>query len=638
MRKLAGACFGLCLLTALSVHAAPAPDLEDPAAVAAFVDGLVPTLMRANHSPSGTVAIAHRGRTILTRGYGFADIEAGEPVDPTHTLFRPGSVSKLFTWVAVMQLVEQGRLDLDTDVNDYLEGFRIADTFDAPVTLRHAMTHTAGFEDGAVGYLIQNDIDAALPLAEAMRVYQPARVNPPGAQTAYSNYATALAGLIVETVSGEPYAEYVRRNILGPLGMDRTTFAEPLPPALADAMAKSYGYDAGRYVEKPFEIISSFAPAGAASTTGADMLRFGNALLAGGALGDARILAPETVDLMLTRAFSHDDRLMGMALGFYESDVNGVRLVGHGGDTQWFHTEFAIDAEHELVLFVSFGASGGGEVRSLFMKSFYDAFFPTEVAPPESPPDFDARAARFAGEFGFWRTNFSNFEKILGLGGAVSIAPTGDGALLLAFGGGSKRYVEVDAGLFREAVPGAPLVAGLAPEFLAFQEDEAGRVTGFVMSDLPFMSLRRLPLADSPNFNLSALGLSLLVFLAALASHWMRRPERVTLDASSRSAARTAALTAGTHLFVLASGAVVVAAYGETFFSRIPTAFAVWLALPLVAVAVSALLVARTVQVWRTPLLGGLAARARLTCVTACALFMVWFYAHWNLLGWQYPG
>jgi hypothetical protein len=181
-------------------------------------------------------------------------------------------------------------------------------------------------------------------------------------------------------------------------------------------------------------------------------------------------------------------------------------------------------------------------------------------------------------------------------------------------------------------------MAGLAPEYLAFQEDDDGGVTGFVMSDLPFMSLRRLPLADSPTFNLWALGLSLLVFLAALASHWMRRSERSALDPRSRSAARTAALTAGTHLFVLASGAMVVAVYGQTFFSRIPTAFAVWLVLPLLAVAVSALLVLRTVQVWRTPLLGGFAARTRLTCVTVGALFMTWFYAHWNLLGWQYPG
>jgi CubicO group peptidase (beta-lactamase class C family) len=121
--------------------------------------------MKNNSSPSGTVAIMRSGELILAKGYGFEDISKQTPVDPYRTLFRPGSVSKLFTWVAVMQLVEQGQLDLDTDVNTYLESFSIKDTFDDPITLRHIMTHSAGFEDGGLGYLIIDDPDRALPLA-----------------------------------------------------------------------------------------------------------------------------------------------------------------------------------------------------------------------------------------------------------------------------------------------------------------------------------------------------------------------------------------------------------------------------------------------------------------------------------------
>src|SRR5690606_11857991 len=242
----------LFLLLGATAGAAPA-DLDDRAALESFVHGLVGPMMKANSSPSGTVAISLRGELIFEKGYGYQDVETRIPVDPAKTLFRPGSVSKLFTWVSVMQLVEQGKLDLDADVNTYLETFKIREAFDTPITLRNIMTHTAGFEDGGLGYLIIDDPDRIMPLREAMQRYQPDRVNPPGKQTAYSNYATALAGLIVENVSGLPFADYVQQHIFDPLGMERSTFLEPLPEPMAAHMAKSYAVKSDRIVEKPFD-------------------------------------------------------------------------------------------------------------------------------------------------------------------------------------------------------------------------------------------------------------------------------------------------------------------------------------------------------------------------------------------------
>jgi len=506
-------------LALLGAVAAPASaSIDDPAVLEAFIDGLVEPLMRTNNSPSGTVAIAHNGELIFAKGYGHQDIEAQIPVDPAQTLFRPGSVSKLATWVSVMQLVEQGRLDLDTDVNTYLEGFRIRDTFDEPITLRHILTHTAGFEDGALGYLIINDPADAVPLREAMEKYQPERVNPPGKQTAYSNYATALAGLIVQNVSGEPFTDYVRMHIFEPLGMEHTTFDEPLPAELEARMAKSYKVEAGTFVEQPFEIITSFAPAGAQSATATDMVRFGQAILNGGELDGNRILRADTLDLMLTRAYSHDDRLMGMALGFYEINENGTRIVGHGGDTQWFHSYLGVDKEHELTFFVSFGSNGGSQVRTAFTTALYDEFFPAEQQErPEPPEGFMERAGKYAGNYAFWRANFSKIEKALGLTGGVQVAPTKDNTLLVAAGGGAKQYVEVEQNLFVQQDPNISLIAGIAPEYIAFQENEAGEITGFVMDGLPFMSLRKLPFYASSSFNLSLLGLSMLMFVAVAA-------------------------------------------------------------------------------------------------------------------------
>ncbi|HMB60562.1 MAG TPA: serine hydrolase domain-containing protein, partial [Xanthomonadales bacterium] len=219
------------LMISMSVIAAPM-DLDNPDVVAAHVDGIVSPLMHNNNSPSGTVAIIKDGQLVFASGYGFQNVEEQIPVDPYTTLFRPGSTSKLFTWVSVMQLVEQGKLDLDTDVNEYLETVEIEDTFDEPVTLRHILTHTAGFEDGSLGYLIKDDPAESVSLEVAMQRYQPKRVNPPGAQTAYSNYATALAGLMVSTISGLPFNDYVQQNIFDPLGMTHSSFVEPLPDNL----------------------------------------------------------------------------------------------------------------------------------------------------------------------------------------------------------------------------------------------------------------------------------------------------------------------------------------------------------------------------------------------------------------------
>lgn len=616
--------------------ASAAANLDDPAALEAFVDGLVKPLMKTSSSPSGTVAIARNGQLIFAKGYGFEDIDRQVRVDPAQTLFRPGSVSKLFTWVAVMQLVEQGKLDLDADVNGYLKTFKIRDTFDEPITLRHVLTHTSGFEDGALGYLIMDDPEKILPLAEAMERYQPARVNPPGAQTAYSNYATALAGLIVETVAGVPFNDYIRREILAPLGMQHSSFVEPLPEPLEQHMAKSYAVEAGRFVEKPFEIISNFAPAGALSATATDMVRFGQAILNGGELDGRRIIGADTLKQMLSRAFSHDDRLMGMALGFYEEEVNGVRLVGHGGDTQWFHSYLGVDQAHKLTFFVSFGAPGGGEVRSAFTPAFYAEFFPGETAPPKPPEGFAKRAGRYAGTYAFWRSNFSTIEKVLGLTSVVKVAPTPDDTLVVSVAGTAKQYVEVDTNLFRELNPNIALVSGISPPQLAFQEDAGGRVTGFVMDGLPFMSLRKLPFYATPAFNFTLLGLAMLVFLTVLAGRWYQRAAVRARAPADRAAINAASLAAVANLLVVITAAVVLTIVKDRLFTGIPLLFKVWLVVPIIAVIAAAHLLYRTILVWRQRLLPGTWARVRITLVAACALFTAWFFYYWNILGFQY--
>lgn len=637
MRKFAQAFGAGCMLLLLAASAgAMPPSLDDPEALEAFIDGLVKPLMATNKSPSGTVSIARNGQLIFAKGYGFEDVDAEVPVVADRTLFRPGSTSKLFTWVSVMQLVEAGKLDLDADVNTYLTTFKIRDTFKESITLRHIMTHTSGFEDGALGYLIIEDPAKILPLEEAMKRYQPERVNPPGTHTAYSNYATALAGLIVQNVSGEPFADYVEKHILAPLRMEHSSFVEPLPASLAEHMAKSYAVENGRFVAKPFEIVANFAPAGSLSATSTDMVRFGQAILNGGELDGQRILVSDTLALMLKRAFSHDERLMGMALGFYEEDLNGVRLVGHAGDTQWFHSYLGVDQAHDLTFFVSFGGTGGSAVRSAFTPAFYNEFFPQPNTRPTPPEDFAQRAGKYSGTYAFWRNNFSTIEKAVGLMSTVKVTPTADNTLVVSFGGSAKQYVEVDKNMFRELTPGFPLVAGISPALLAFQEDEHGVVNGFVMDGLPFMSLRKLPFYSTPPFNLGLLGLSLLVFLGVVAGRWYQRAAVRQRLPADRAAINAEVGASAANLLVVITGAIVLSIVKDELFTGIPLLFKLWLIVPIIATLAGLYLAWRCIVVWRQRTLAGTWARVRFTIVTLCALFMCWFYWYWNILGFQY--
>ena len=624
------------ILTLLFATATTAASLDDVAALEAYIDGIVKPLMKNENSPSGTIAIVRNGELIFAKGYGFEDIEEQTPVDPYVTLFRPGSTSKLFTWVSVMQLVEQDKLDLDTDVNEYLKTFQIKDTFAEPITLRDILTHTAGFEDGGLGYLIVDDPANAITLRDSMERYQPERVNPPGAQTAYSNYATSLAGLIIENVSGLPFNDYVQRNIFDPLGMTNSSFAEPLPSNLAEHMAKSYKVETGAFVEKPFEIIANFGPAGAQSATSTDMVRFAQAILNGGELDGTRILKEETVEQMLAPSFSHDDRLMGMLLGFYETDVNGSRVIGHGGDTQYFHSYLGIDQDKDLAFFVSFSGSGGRIARSAFTTALYDEYFPRDELPPVPPDDFLEQAGKYAGTYRFWRGNFSKLEKAFGITSVVQVAPTKENTLLLAFAGKAKQYVVVEKNLFRELNSNISLIAGISPRQLAFQENDEGVITGFVMDGLPFMSLYKIPAYVTPAFNFSLLGFSLLILLAVVLRRLYQRREIANFTGTDRSALNSSLYASIAHLLVVIVGVIVISIVMDSLMGGFPLLFKLWLILPIVATLASIYLFYRSYQVWQQKLLAGVWARIRFTVVSLCALFLCWFYWYWNILGFQY--
>jgi len=625
------------LYLAAPMQFASAQEAETPAATASempamglpeldtFINAVIENQMGSMDIPAATVSIVKDGKVVFAKGYGYADAARTIRVTADKTLFRPGSTSKLFTWTAVMQLVEQGKLDLNADVNTYLKSFQIPDTFDEPITLTHILTHTAGFEDGGLGYLIIADPAKSIPLREAMEKYVPRRLNKPGVYSSYSNYATALAGLIVENVSGTPFNDYIKENIFDPLGMESSSFYEPLPENLIANMAEAQSREAGLYTGKPFEIISSFAPAGALSSTATDMANFMLAHLNSGKFGSGQILKPETTALMHTRLFSQDQRLSGMAHGFYEQFVNGHRLVGHGGDTMFFHSNLMLDEAENIGIFVSYMGAQGGKARSEIIQEFYNKYYPVPLEAITPPEGSKERMAKYAGSYSFWRHNESTLEKALGIAGGINVVATADGTLLLPFGGG-RQFVEIGKNLFRQ-------VDGTAR--IAFGEDKDGNIQDLFLDMAPFMAASRTPATAAPLFGLLLPGFSFFMFLTVWIGWLYRRKEFKTMTGGERMAIRLSLGTSGLNLFFLVMMGMILATFQTELFSDIPFVFKAALLLPNLAAIAGLATAWFAVKAWRE----GYWRRGRrihFTLVAFASVFMAWFYFYWNFFGFNY--
>ncbi|WP_025414920.1 serine hydrolase domain-containing protein [Gemmatirosa kalamazoonensis] len=601
--------------------------VRDRGELEAFLDGVMQANLRDKHVAGATVAVVKDGALFFAKGYGWSDVAHRTPVSADRSLFRIGSVSKLFTWTAVMQLVEQGKLDLDADVNRYLD-FKIPATYPQPITLRHIMTHTPGFEENGRD-LISEDSVHIMPMREWLTTRMPARVRPPGTYSSYSNYATALAGYIVQRVSGLSFDDYVEQRILVPLGMTQTSTRQPLPARLKADVSRGYTWGGGAYRAHPFEIIGGAAPAGAVSSSATDMAKFMLAHLEGGAPGGPRILAESTMARMHARAFTHDPRLNGFALGFYEKSSHGLRIIGHGGDTRWFHSDLALVPSERLGVFVSYNTSTGGELSfGPFMNEFLDHYYPTPAPPVTPASDAAAQARRVVGEYTFNRRAYTTFQKAMGLAGDVTVAPADSGRLLLHSALGDTRLVPVGPLLYRDEL-GGDLVSFKAP-------GAGGRATYGFLGFAPMMVLERVPWYASVKLHWVVLGLGVFVFvctvLAAVARAFRRRfgTPRVEDALPGRWLVVTPALL---YVVFIVTLVAVLGSSGGLLEGPL-TGLRVALALPVVALLLTLGGAAAAVTHWRRGV-GTRAARLRYGATVALALLFAWSLNTWNLLGWR---
>ncbi|MGN6375650.1 MAG: serine hydrolase [Sphingomonas sp.] len=468
-----------------------------------WLDGLMPYGLQRADAAGAVVVVVKDGQLLTARGYGYADVAHRVRVDPDRTMFRVGSDSKLFTWTAVMQLVQAGKIDLDADINRYLD-FKIPPRFGKPITMRDLMTHRAGFEE-TLKNLIHVDPAGMRSLRHAVSDWVPTRLYPPGTQPAYSNYGCTLAGYIVQRVSGEKFDDYIARHILAPLGMAHSTFVQPLPARFRPFMSK--GYATADEDPQPFELVDA-APAGAFSTTGPDMARFMIAHLNQG----GPLLDPATARLMHSQADEPIPGLPGMALGFYQESGNGLNIIGHGGDTIWFHSDLHLYLDKNVGLFMAFNSRGKEDavypLRAKLFEEFTDRYFPAPQPQLPTAPTAHAHGAAMTGQYLSSRRAMSSWGRLFYLPGQTSVSLNPDDTITVSSitdaAGTPIKWREVSPWHWQEVGGEKRLGAKV----------ENGRVVSFADDEMaPIMTFLPAPFAMNGAWIVPAVLISFLVML-----------------------------------------------------------------------------------------------------------------------------
>ena len=487
--------------------AAPGPAQLTTQDLTSFFDGLIPLQIQQNDIAGTVIAVVKGGKVIFAKGYGYSNLKDKTPVSPATTLFRVGSVSKLFTWTAVMQLVQQGKINLDADINQYLD-FHIPAEFGKPITMRDVMTHTPGFEE-CIKDLITLKPDHIPTAGDYLKTHLPKQIFPPGSTGAYSNYGATIAGYIVQRLSGEDFDTYIEHHIFEPLGMTHATFRQPLPPSFVPDM--SQGFLRASDGAKPFEIVTT-VPAGALSVSALDITHFMIAHMENGTYNGAQILDAATLKEMHSRQYAPDPRVNGMCLGFYEETRNGHRIIGHGGDTVYFHSDLHLILDADTGLFVSYNSLGKGAVepRGPLFKAFMDRYFP--YTPPKTPDvsTASADAREVSGTYISSRRPQTNILYSFALLGETSVSPGKDGTLNVAgmntVSGAPIEWQEESKGLWYE--PSEP------QNKIAFSRGADGRWQ--LAGEFPAEVLQQVPFYRSKGFIQFLLVCSLILFALTL--------------------------------------------------------------------------------------------------------------------------
>ncbi len=600
-----------------------------------YIDSVIQDEMKNLHIPGAVLSIVKDGEVVYKNGYGFVDMKNRKPADPDTTLFFVGSVSKLVTATAAMQLYEQGKLDLQRNVNDYLEDVSIDNNFKKPVTPFHLLTHTAGFEERTTN-MIASKQENLISLKEYLASGKQPRVEQPGKYLSYSNYGMTLLGYLVQEISGMPFSEYVDENILTPLEMEKSSFV--LTPGMKNNLARAYSYSNGKFEEMPI-VYLHVKPAGSLLSTAEEMAHFMIAHLQNGKYEDTRILERTTAVTMHSRQFTHHEKLAGWCYGFYERFHGDYRIIEHAGDIAGFASLCALIPDHDFGLFIS---NNGGEGISMFkfrervLTRILNRFYPTIPAVPVKPDiTGEQDMSRYDGVYRVNRYSRLSFEKMSALLFTATIDSDERGYLTFNYPPVLKeeptRWAMVEPLLFRRVD---------TDEYMAFMEDSRGRIIHMNTRYMTPLNFERAPCYDSLAFQSVLIGIMVVLFITAVLG-WptlvlVRRLKKSSYRSSGPEKSARIVIGAASFLntlFIVGFSAIVSVAFMGSLAST-DTIITFFLTLPIIA---AILTLAGMVFAWLSWKRGFwfLFGRIHYSAVVAANLVFIWFTWHWILLGYH---
>ncbi|GAB5400216.1 MAG: serine hydrolase domain-containing protein [Aureisphaera sp.] len=588
-------------------------------------DSIVNTFIEKNPNIGAGVSVVKRNEILLEKGYGFLDPgHRKQKVDPVKTIFYTASVSKLIITTALLKLIDEGKLNLEDDVQTHLQNVLINNKYTTPVKVKHLITHTSGFDSYTLG------IDAPIhskdvPLEEYFGKHPPTCVIEPGTEINYSNQGIALAGYLVEVISGQPFNEYVTENLFNPLGMTRSTFIQPPPDSLKNNMAYQR-FPKSKLIYSVGSMVSSTS----------DMRKFMMSNFKG---SGSTILSDGTLHLMHSNHYSGDRRMPGVALGFFETVINNKKILFHTGARDHLSL-LAIVPNDEVGIYVSLSGDGqNGRLRYLLVEALMDILYPNTSKNIESHSNNTSLGNNEI--IGYYRLNSMpshRIEKLMAIVSDLPVYRNDQGQLMLGNpGGGNATNLIAHDPLFYRTQNGG---------FVAFDENEDGGISNMHISTIlrDPVTLRKIPWYERGKYHLVATVCSiviLLMFLLVSLFRFMIRKlkikgvDRTKSSLKSRRVYSLAIITS--LLFFIAPVVGLIMALlspGKHHYNQIPVLNTVCTIL-LGAFILGLIVVGLVPYVWKEKLWS--TSKRIFFSITAMGIcWLLIFMLYWNVVGYQY--